>query len=161
VSRVPHPRHFLRYRRRCPAAATTPAQHQPPPPARITGFARSPQVRTLPAAAAHSTCPGDPAPGTPCAAVAAVAPVASAAAALASPIPRRPRECRRHRHSRYVPRVFPPPARPPPPLPRLLQSDDRAGIGHRHLPRHQVRALLTKLSAEPSLLLAGDLAPFF
>jgi hypothetical protein len=50
---------------------------------------------------------------------------------------------------------------PPPPLPRLLQSDDRAGIGHRHLPRCHVRALLTKLSAEPSLLLEGDLAPFF
>jgi hypothetical protein len=55
VSWVPRPRHLLRYhrrRRRRPAAAATPAQHQPPPPACITGFARSPQVRALPATAA-------------------------------------------------------------------------------------------------------------
>jgi hypothetical protein len=79
----PVPDTFLRYRRRHPAAATTPAQHQPPPPARITGFARSPQVRALPSAAAavlphppavyasaaaavpRSTCPGTPPPALP------------------------------------------------------------------------------------------------
>jgi hypothetical protein len=119
--------------------------------------------------------PRDPAPGTPRAAATAAAPVAAftllgnellpparaprlrpppgthaaAATALASPIPRRPRECRRRRRSWCVPRVSPPPARPLPLplplLPRLLRPDDRVGIGHRHLPRHQVRALLAIL----------------
>jgi hypothetical protein len=64
----PVPDTFLRYRRRRSAASTTSAQNQPPPPARITGFARSPQVRALPSAAAavpRSTCPGIPPPALP------------------------------------------------------------------------------------------------
>jgi hypothetical protein len=99
-----------------PVAAFTLLDNELPPPARAPGLR--------------------PSPGTH----------AAAAAALASPIPRRPRECHRRRRSWCVPRVSPPPVRPLPPpippLPRLLQPDDRVGIGHRHLPRHQVRALL-------------------
>jgi hypothetical protein len=90
VSRVSRPRYVLRCRRRrChPATAATPVQHQRPPPARITGLARSPQVRALPAATTvlphplpHHTRLPQPPPRLP------------------SLFPRRPREYRRRRRS--------------------------------------------------------------
>jgi hypothetical protein len=154
------PRRRCAPRRRRPAAATNP---RTAPAAATSPYHRLRQVpsgtrtaqcrrRCAPSPTPPKHVPRDPAPGTSRAAATAAAPVA----ALASPIPRRPRECRCRRRSWCVPRVSPPPARPPPPplapLLQLLQPDDRVGIGHRHLPRHQVRALLA--------IVCRDLAPF-
>jgi hypothetical protein len=133
----PVPDTFLRYRRRRhPAAATTPAQHQPPPPARITSFARSPQVRALPSAAtaaapvAAFTLLGNelPPPLLLSQSPADHASAAAAAARGACPGYPRPRHdlCRRRCRRSHG----------------MLQPDNGVGIGHRHIPRHQVRALL-------------------
>jgi hypothetical protein len=162
-------------------AAATPAQHQPPPPARITGFARSPQVRALPAAATvlphspaayasaaaattRSSCPREPAPSTPYVATASPCPLLrpppdTCAAAAAVSLPLSPPPLPTVRAPTIPPSVRP--TLPPPPLPWLHQSHDRADTSHCHQPRFQVRPPLTKLSAELSLPPEGDFAPFF
>jgi hypothetical protein len=173
VSRVPRPRHFsalpppppcsCHHSHTAPAAATSPYHRLRPVP---SGTRAARRRRCAPSPPPRSTRVQPPPP--PEARALRPCPRYSLCrhrrrcprsclrppqqrAATASPCPRAsstPRYARcRRRRSWCVPRVFPPPARPPPlppsRLPRLLQSDDRVGIGHRHLPRHQVRALLT------------------
>jgi hypothetical protein len=152
---VPSGTRAAQCRRRCAPSPLPPRSTRVPPPPPPKHVPRDPAPGT-PRAAATAAAPvaaftllGNELP--PPARASGLRPPlgthAAAAAALASPIPRRPRECRRRRRcSCCVPRVSPPPARllppPLPPLPRLLQPDNRVGIGHRHLPRHQIRALL-------------------